>query len=63
MTGPRIIFVPLVLVMVAWAGYVGWLSRQAAMGSASADSDRPTHVQRIDAAISQAEREMTSDRR
>jgi hypothetical protein len=63
MTRPRLIFVPLVLVMVVWAAYVAWLSRQAASGSPLIGSRKAGRVERIDAAISQLEQEMASNRR
>jgi len=61
MRGPGVIFVPMVLVMMAWLAYVGWLSRQAAAADVAAGLTPNTPAVQTDDAISLTEREMASD--
>ena len=63
MTGPKIVFIPLIIVMIVWAVSIAWLTRQAASGEVLVLPDRAGHVERIDAAIVEAEAVMTSNRR
>ena len=55
MISRRLLVLSFVGLMLAWVGYVGWMSRQAASADVASGVETPQRISRIEAAIRQAE--------
>jgi len=62
MLGHRIVIIAIVATMLAYVGYIGWVSRQAAGADVASGIDTPQHISRITDAIRQVEDDMNPRR-